>query len=135
MTNDAQTQAHKLNCTWTMLRYTYGLVAIIAGADKFFNLLANWEMYLNPEILKVVPLSTMHFMYAVGAIEIAAGLIVLFFCARFGSYLIAAWLTGIALSMIAMGHFYDVAVRDLVIAVGAIALAQLTAIHEHLKKA
>lgn len=135
MSNAIQSQIDKLYNTWTMLRLTYGIVPIIAGADKFFNLLTNWEMYLNPAILKIVPLSTIHFMYAVGFIEILAGVIVLFLSTRLGGYIVAAWLTCIALNLIAMGHFYDIAVRDVVMAIGALALAQLTEIRENLKKA
>lgn len=135
MNNDMQSQAHKLNNTWTMLKLTYGIVPIIAGTDKFFNLLTNWEMYFNPAMLKIIPLSKIHCMYAVGSIEILAGLIVLFFSTRLGGYIVAAWLICIALSLIAMGNFYDIAVRDAVMAIGAIALAQLTEIRENLKKA
>ncbi|MDR3550782.1 MAG: hypothetical protein P4L31_05170 [Candidatus Babeliales bacterium] len=133
MANDLKNQAHKLDTTWTMLKLTYGIVPIVAGADKFFNMLTNWEMYLNPMFAKMVPLSTMHLMYAVGVVEMLAGLTVLFFCTRVGGYVVALWLTVIAISLIAMGRFYDVAVRDIVMAVGAIALAQLTEIREDLK--
>jgi len=134
MTNNMQNQTHKLNTTWTMLKLTYGIVPIVAGADKFFNLLTNWQMYLNPAILKIVPLGPVHFMYAVGGIEILAGLMVLFVATRLGGYLVALWLVAIAISLALMGQFYDVAVRDIVMAIGAIALAQLTEIKESLKK-
>jgi uncharacterized membrane protein YphA (DoxX/SURF4 family) len=120
----------KIDMTQLMLKLTYGIVPIAAGADKFFNLLTNWPMYYNPMLLNLVPLSPMHFSYLIGIIEICAGLLILSPYTRYGAYVVAAWLVAIAVSLVTMGSFYDIAVRDLVMAVGAIALAHLTEIKE-----
>jgi len=108
------------------LKLTFGLVPIVAGADKFTNLLTHWVDYLNKSL---VPFDPLVFMKIVGVIEIAAGIIVL---ARplIGAYIVMAWLVCIALQLIASGHYLDVAVRDLVMAIGAYTLAQLTIIDQ-----
>ncbi len=114
-----------LDRTWLILRLTFGLVPIVAGLDKFTNLLADWTAYLHPSIASALPFSASTFMSLVGIIEIAAGLIVLSRHTRFGGYLVAAWLTGIALNLLLTCHF-DIAIRDLVMATGALTLARLT---------
>ena len=108
-----------------ILRYTYGLVPIVAGVDKFTNLLTNWEGYLSPSILKMLPFSPSTFMYIVGIIEIIAGILVLI-RPRIGGYVVTAWLIAIALQLIIGQQYYDVAVRDLVMAIGAFSLAKLS---------
>lgn len=107
------------------LRWTYGLVPVVAGLDKFFNLLADWEGYLSPAVAALLPVSPGTFMAIVGVIEIAAGVVVLTRWTRLGAYLVAAWLVLIAVNLLLAG-FYDVAVRDLVMAVGAYTLARLS---------
>lgn len=107
------------------LRWTYGLVPVVAGLDKFFNLLADWEGYLSPAVAALLPVSPGTFMAVVGVIEIAAGVVVLTRWTRLGAYLVAAWLVLIAVNLLLAG-FYDVAVRDLVMAVGAYTLARLS---------
>ncbi len=121
-----------LTTTWMILKYTFGLVPIVAGLDKFTNLLVNWESYLNPLILKIVPLSGHAFMGIVGVIEIGAGILV-FARPRIGAFVVMAWLICIALSLVASGNYYDVAVRDIVMAIGAFTLANLTSIVERTK--
>ena len=116
-----------LAATWMILRVTFAVVPIVAGLDKFTNLLANWEAYLNPVILSLLPVSGRVFMEAVGVIEIAAGILVLL-RPRLGALVVTAWLTCIALSLLAGGRYLDVAVRDLVTAIGALTLANLTSI-------
>ncbi|MEO6000225.1 MAG: hypothetical protein ABIN89_25535 [Chitinophagaceae bacterium] len=108
-----------------VLKYTYGLVPIVAGLDKFTNLLTNWENYLSHSITGMLPFSASTFMYIVGVIEIAAGVLVLF-RPRIGGYIVMAWLIAIALTLIEGGQYFDVAVRDLVMAVGAFCLAKLS---------
>jgi uncharacterized membrane protein YphA (DoxX/SURF4 family) len=108
-----------------LLRVTFGVVPIVAGLDKFTDLLVNWDGYLNPIIAGIIPAHT--FMMIVGVIEVVAGIIVLA-KPRIGAYIVSAWLTLIALSLISYGSFLDVAVRDLVMAVGAFALARLSRI-------
>jgi uncharacterized membrane protein YphA (DoxX/SURF4 family) len=112
----------RLDTVRTILKYTYGLVPIIAGADKFLNLLADWPAYLQP-VEHLLPMSPASFMMVVGVIEIVAGLLVLRYT-RLGAYVVAVWLLAIAIVLLAGGH-YDIAVRDVVMAVGAYCLARL----------
>lgn len=114
---------------WT-LRIAFGLTAFLAGLDKFFNLLTNWEQYTSPMLLKLVPLSAGALMRTAGVIEMIAGIALLAGLTRLGGYVVAAWLTLIALTLIAGGHFFDVAVRDLVMAVGAFTLARMSEVEE-----
>jgi hypothetical protein len=109
-----------------VMRYTYGLVPIAAGLDKFTNLLTDWKSYISPSISNALPFSASTFMAIVGIIEIIAGIIVLM-RPRIGGYIVMAWLIVIALALLAGGQYYDVAVRDLVMAVGAFSLARLSA--------
>jgi uncharacterized membrane protein YphA (DoxX/SURF4 family) len=111
-----------------ILKYTYGIVPIVAGLDKFTNLLARWEDYLSPSVTKMLPFSPATFMHIVGIIEIVAGILVLF-RPRIGGYVVMAWLALIALTLIFGGHYFDVAVRDLVMAIGAYCLARLSVIY------
>src|SRR5437867_3914291 len=100
------------------LRIMLGVVAIVAGIDKFTNLLTDWEQYLNPLALRIIPLSPAGFMHVVGIVEIIAGVIVIA-KPRFGGFLVMAWLLAIALQLLFWGRFLDVAVRDVVMALGA----------------
>ncbi|MGZ3458384.1 MAG: DoxX family protein [Archangium sp.] len=114
----------RLNQSWWALKLAFGVVPIVAGLDKFFNLLTNWEQYLSPLVSQVIPANT--FMHVVGVIEIVAGLLVLSKLTRVGAYIVAAWLVGIALNLLTTGHYFDIAVRDLVMAVGAFTLGRLS---------
>ena len=117
----------KLSSIYVPLRLVYGLVPIVAGADKFFNLLTNWSHYIAPMVADRLPISTAAFMAAVGVIEIVAGLLVLTVLPRLGAYIVAIWLLLISVNLILAG-FYDVAVRDIVMALGAFVLGQVAAI-------
>ncbi len=108
-----------------LLRLTFGLVPIAAGIDKFTDLLTDWDMYLHPGIASMLPFSTHTFMQIVGVIEIIAGLLVLAKPA-IGGYVVMAWLICIALTLLASGKYLDVAVRDLVMSIGALSLARLS---------
>lgn len=110
---------------WMVLRITFGIVPIVAGIDKFTDLLVDWDMYLNPQIVSMLPFSAHTFMQIVGVIEIIAGLIV-FIKPSVGGWIVMAWLICIALQLIAMGKYFDVAVRDLVMSIGAMSLARLS---------
>jgi len=120
----------RLNAGWWALRIGLGVGPIITGIDKYFNKLADWGMYLSPVVTKVVPVSTATFMHIVGAVEIVAGLIVLSRWTKLGSYLVLLWLLGIAVNLLTTGMFYDLAMRDVEIAIGAFALSQLTAVRD-----
>jgi hypothetical protein len=108
----------------TILRWTFGLVPIIAGADKFMHLLTDWDQYLAPSIAHMLPMSTHSFMSIVGIIEIVAGVIVLI-RPRIGSLIVGLWLIGIAINLLLAGY-YDIAVRDTVMAISAFCLHMLT---------
>jgi uncharacterized membrane protein YphA (DoxX/SURF4 family) len=120
------TAKDNLNSAWWALRIGLGVVPFLAGLDKFFNLLTNWEMYLSPQMQRLLPVSGTTFMHIVGVIEMAVGLAILTRWTRLGSYVAMLWLVLIALNLIATGGFLDVAVRDLVMAIAAYTLARLT---------
>jgi len=113
-----------------VLKIGLGVGPIIAGIDKYFNKLADWGMYLSPLATKIIPISVPAFMHVVGLVEIIAGIVVLSRWTRIGSYIVMLWLLGIAVNLLTLGMFYDLAVRDVEIAIGAFALAQLAAAHE-----
>src|SRR6478735_6136214 len=98
---------NRLNTTWWALRVLFGFVPIAAGLDKFFNLLTNWEAYLNPWATRVIPVSPATFMHIVGVVEIVAGVIVLTHFTKVGAYVVMAWLLAIALNLLTMGKFLD----------------------------
>lgn len=110
---------------WMALRITLGIVPIVAGIDKFTDILVDWDKYLNPQIASMLPFSAHMFMQIVGVIEIIAGVLVLA-KPSVGGWVVMAWLICIALQLIAMGKYLDVAVRDLVISIGAMSLARLS---------
>lgn len=112
------------------LRILFGVVPVVAGADKFFNLLTNWTQYLNPTLEGLLPISATTFMHVVGIIEIAAGLLVLSRFTTIGAYVVSAWLALIGISLIVSGKFLDVAVRDLVMSASAYSLACLSQVHQ-----
>jgi uncharacterized membrane protein YphA (DoxX/SURF4 family) len=120
----------RLNTAWWTLRIALGIMPIAAGVDKFFNLLTDWSMYLSPLATRMLPFSATTFMHIVGVIEIIAGIIVLSKWTRIGAYIVMAWLLAIALNLLTAHSFYDLAVRDIELAVAAFVLAQLTAARE-----
>jgi uncharacterized membrane protein YphA (DoxX/SURF4 family) len=120
--------SHIVKPLLTLLRLTFGLIPIVAGLDKFTNFLTNWEQYLNPTVKSMIPFSPHVFMMIVGVIEIVAGIIVLK-KPEIGGLIVSAWLVLIALSLIVSGNFIDVAVRDIVMAVGAFTMARLAKIN------
>jgi len=109
----------------TVLKYTFGLVPIIAGLDKFTNLLTDWSQYISAGFSDLLPFEAGTFMMIVGVIEIVAGILV-FLKPKIGALVVMAWLIAIALTLVFSGNFIDVAVRDLVMAVGAFSLAKLS---------
>ena len=119
-----KTSQNDMRNVFNILKYTFFLVPVLAGLDKFVNFLTDWKQYLNPDLMTLLPISAQTFMYIVGIIEIVAGFIVLRKPAV-GGYIVMAWLCAIALSLIAGYQFLDVAVRDLVMALGAFTLARM----------
>ncbi len=120
----------ELNSAWWALRIGLGVGPFLAGLDKFFNLLADWQMYLSPLAEKMLPVSPAVFMRGVGVIEMIVGLAILTKWTRLGAYVAAVWLLAIAANLVTSGAFFDLAVRDVEIALGAYALARLTEVRE-----
>jgi uncharacterized membrane protein YphA (DoxX/SURF4 family) len=108
---------------------TYGLVPLLAGLDKFFNLLTDWPKYLSPWVAELLPVSAQSFMYVVGVIEVVVGLMVLTRWTRLGAWIATAWLVLIAGNLVTLGLF-DIAARDLAMAVGAATLARLAVLRQ-----
>ena len=117
---------NRLTTPWWALRVALGAAASLAGLDKYFNLLANWEGYLSPLATSLLPISPPAFLHVVGVVEMAVGLIILAGYTRLGGYLAAAWLVCIALSLVTTGRYIDIAVRDVAMAIAAFTLARLT---------
>lgn len=118
----------ELESAWWMLRLGFGAAPALAGLDKIFrtNLLADWPAYISPLATAVLPISGETFMQVTGVVELAVGLMVLTMATRVGAYIASAWLVAIALNLVTTGHYFDVAVRDLLMAVAAYTLARLT---------
>ncbi|MEC5178971.1 hypothetical protein [Arthrobacter sp. CG_A4] len=108
-----------------LLRTVFTVAPIIFGLDKFTNLLTDWTMYLAPVVTSTVPMPAQTIMYIVGVVEIVAGLAVAL-RPRFGSLLVVVWLLGIIVNLLLLGNFFDVALRDFGLLVGALALNRLS---------
>jgi uncharacterized membrane protein YphA (DoxX/SURF4 family) len=104
-----------------LLRVGYFILPVLAGLDKFFHVMSDWTMYLATPIEKALPIPAEAFMAYVGIVEIAAGLMVLI-APRFGAWIVAAWLGGITLNLLLPPGYYDIALRDFGLMLGAIAL-------------
>jgi hypothetical protein len=104
-----------------------GFVAlpILAGLDKFFHVLVNWDQYIAPMVTQIIPVSGHTFMLVVGVIEVAAGVLVAV-RPRIGAYVVTLWLWGIIVNLLLIPGFYDVALRDFGLSLGALALARLS---------
>ena len=107
-----------------ILRFGFTVAPIIAGLDKFLHLLTDWDKYLAPVVSNTLGVRPHTFMMVVGAVEIVAGIVVAIH-PRFGGYLVAAWLAGIIIDLLLVGGYLDVALRDLGLLLGALALARL----------
>jgi hypothetical protein len=108
------------------LRTVFTVAPVLFGLDKFANLLVDWPAYLAPWIDGIVPGTAQQAMYAVGVVEVVAGVAVAV-APRFGGLLVAAWLAGIIVTLLTIPGFYDVALRDFGLLVAAVALARLAA--------
>jgi uncharacterized membrane protein YphA (DoxX/SURF4 family) len=108
---------------YLILKFGFTVAPILAGADKFFNFLTNWSQYLSPFVANIIPAKI--FMPTVGVIEIAAGILVAV-KPRIAAYVVSAWLVGIIVNLLLIPGFFDVALRDLGLALGALALGRLS---------
>jgi hypothetical protein len=109
---------------FTLLRIGFTVAPILFGLDKFAHVLVDWDIYLAPEFSDLFNAQAHTLMYAVGGIEIVAGLVVLL-APRFGGYLVAAWLVGIITNLLMIGDYYDIALRDFGLLLAALTLARL----------
>jgi hypothetical protein len=116
-----------------LMRVAFTVAPIVFGLDKFFNVLVDWPVYLAPWIDDIAPGSGQEFMYFVGATEIAAGFLVAL-RPRWGAYVVAAWLGGIILNLVTLSGYYDVALRDFGLLLGALALARLASAYDRPRK-
>ena len=114
----------KLIAPATALRIALGLMATLAGLDKFFNLLADWPAYVAPAAAELLPVSVTTLMYIVGLVELAVGLSILVLRPNLGAYVASVWLLFVAANLVIGGHL-DIAVRDVVLSVAAFTLARL----------
>jgi hypothetical protein len=111
---------------YQILHFGFTALPILAGIDKFTHLLVNWDQYLSPVFARLLPVDGFTFMRIVGVIEIAAGALV-FFKPRIGAWVVALWLWCIIINLVSAGTYYDIALRDFGLSLGAIALAKLAA--------
>jgi hypothetical protein len=121
--HDARFQAYAL------LRTGFTVAPILFGLDKFFNVLVDWPVYLASWVNDIAPGSAQDFMYFVGVVEIVAGLVVAL-KPRYGAYLVAAWLGGIIVNLLTHSGYYDIALRDFGLLIGAVALGRLAAVYD-----
>ncbi len=120
----------KLDSAFWALRIGLGGTAFAAGLDKFTNLLTNWEKYLSPVVAERAPISPRNFMRIIGVVEMAVGLGILSGETRLGGYVASGWLAGIALQCTLGQEWYDIAARDLNMAIAAYTLARLTEVRQ-----
>lgn len=109
---------------FNLLKFTFVIVPVVAGIDKFTDILTDWDKYLHPGLAGMLPFPAHTFMMTAGVIEIIAGILV-FIRPAIGGLIVAAWLTLIALTLLASGNYLDVAVRDLVMAISAFSMARM----------
>lgn len=116
-----------------LLRIGFTVAPILFGLDKFAHVLVDWDVYLASEFSDLFNAEAHTLMYFVGVVEIVAGVVVLL-RPRFGGYLVAAWLAGIIFNLLLMADYYDIALRDFGLLLGALTLARLaTAFPESLR--
>ena len=109
---------------FVLLRVAFTVAPILFGLDKFFDVMVDWEQYLAPWINDIVPGSASFAMHVVGVVEIVAGIFV-FLKPRYGAYVVAAWLAGIIVNLLTYSGYYDIALRDFGLLLGALTLGRL----------
>jgi hypothetical protein len=107
-----------------LLLVVYSITPLIAGLDKFFHVLVDWDLYLAPVLASVIPFDAATFMRLVGVLEVAVAVLVVL-RPRIGGYVLASWLLAIILNLILVPGYFDIALRDFALALGAVALAKL----------
>lgn len=112
-----------------LLRIGFAVLPIVFGLDKFANVLTNWEAYLAPWIVGLLPFSAYTAMLVVGVVEVVAGVLVAL-KPRYGAYVVALWLAGIILNLLTYSGFYDVALRDFGLLLAALTLGRLASVYD-----
>ena len=122
MTPDA-----RVKLSWSLLRYSYGAVILLAGLDKIFatNIIAEWPQYISPFVMGLLPVSVPVFLIGIGIIEVVVAIMMLTKFPRIAAYLSVAWLLLISVNLV-LGGYLDVAIRDILLAIGAYVIAVLT---------
>src|SRR2546423_15537437 len=110
---------------YQILHVAFTVAPIVAGIDKFFNFLVALDMYLSPMVSRTIGISGHTFMLGVGVVEVIAGLLVAVM-PRVGGYVVGLWLCGIVLNLLSIPAYFDIALRDFGLALGAFALARLS---------
>ena len=111
---------------YMLLSICFTALPIVAGLDKFFHVIADWDMYLAPKVTQMIPVTAHNLMLAAGVVEIIAGLIVAF-KPQVGAWIVTLWLWAICVNLFLIPGFYDIALRDFALSLGALALARLAA--------
>ena len=128
LSRQRQISADPTHQAFLLLRTVFTVAPIVFGLDKFANALTDWPQYLAPWIDRIVPGTAQQAMYLVGVVEVVAGLLVAV-APRIGAWIVAAWLAGIIVNLLTIPGFYDIALRDFGLLVGAVALARLAESH------
>lgn len=115
---------------YQVLHWGFTAIPTLAGLDKFFHVMTDWDQYLAPQIARLLPFSVHRAMLVVGVLEILAGLIVAL-RPRIGGYIVGTWFAWLILNAFLRGAYYDVALRDFGLMLGALALARLATLYEH----
>lgn len=123
----------KVMVSWNLLRYSYGVVVLLAGLDKVFgtDLIVNWPKYVSPLAESLLPFSVGTFLVIIGIVEVVVALMLLTKFTRLGAYLATGWLLIIAINLLMLGYI-DIAIRDVLLAVGAYTLGILSAAEEEM---
>jgi|SRR5687767_2802421 len=131
---DTPGMANPIGQAYRVLHLGFIIAPIVAGLDKFFNILADWTIYLAPVFPNLLGVDAQTFMYGVGAIEIAAGVLVAL-VPRFAAYVVMAWLWGIIANLFILGQHFDIALRDFGLSLGALSLGRLAQAHHDARMA
>jgi len=115
-----------MNTAWWSLRIAFFVGPFLAGLDKFINRLTNWEQYLSPAAQRMVGSHGHQVVLAAGVVEVIVGLMIITSWTKLGAYIASVWLLLIAINLVATGHFFDIALRDIGLCLSAFGLARLT---------
>ncbi|HET7771513.1 MAG TPA: hypothetical protein VFN74_22265 [Chloroflexota bacterium] len=131
---DTPSMANPLGQAYRVLHAGFVIAPIVAGLDKFFNILADWTIYLAPVFPSMLGIDARTFMYGVGIVEILAGVLVAL-VPRIGAYVVMGWLWGIIANLFLLGQHFDIALRDFGLSLGALSLGRLAQAHHDARMA